>query len=271
MIKIHMMILLGLPWIGACSSQRDSADTPVPEAIPDTLAYTVTTFERTQGDCDRGPCVSLILRYPEFTAGPPSVVDSVRAAIRTMILTSVFEGNPQPDAQALWDEIREAHRDIGYAAEWVIERQVNVLHNAQGLLTLALQDYAYTGGAHPNASTRYLNVDAVAVRVLSLEDVLIPAYAAPLDSAGERVFWSVRNLQPDERLQDAGFWFEEDAFHLTDNFAITEAGLLFYFNSYDIAPYAMGPTELLIPYTDISGLIRPDGPLVRIRQKNQAL
>jgi hypothetical protein len=42
---------------------------------------------------------------------------------------------------------------------------------------------------------------------------------------------------------------------LNDNFAVAKRGIIFYFNSYEIAPYAMGPTELLIPYAKLSGII----------------
>ncbi len=36
---------------------------------------------------------------------------------------------------------------------------------------------------------------------------------------------------------------------------------MFYFNPYEIAPYSMGPTEILIPYDEIKNIIKEDGLL----------
>jgi hypothetical protein len=48
---------------------------------------------------------------------------------------------------------------------------------------------------------------------------------------------------------------------INDNFYISEKGIGFFYNEYDIAPYVMGPTEVLVPYEAIKPYIRPDGPL----------
>jgi hypothetical protein len=47
-------------------------------------------------------------------------------------------------------------------------------------------------------------------------------------------------------------WFWNGLFYLPDNFAFTDAGLLFHYNSYEIAPYALGATELIIPYEKLN-------------------
>jgi hypothetical protein len=38
---------------------------------------------------------------------------------------------------------------------------------------------------------------------------------------------------------------------MNDNYGFTTQGIVFVFNSYEIASYAEGPTEILIPYEKI--------------------
>ena len=42
----------------------------------------------------------------------------------------------------------------------------------------------------------------------------------------------------------------------TENFIIGEETLTFIYNPYEIAPYNMGMTELIIPYSDIEKILK---------------
>lgn len=45
------------------------------------------------------------------------------------------------------------------------------------------------------------------------------------------------------------------------NWNITPGGLLISFDPYQVAAYAAGPQEVLIPYAKLSAIIDPNGPL----------
>ena len=64
---------------------------------------------------------------------------------------------------------------------------------------------------------------------------------------------------------EAGFYFENDVFTMTPNFAITKSGLKFLYNPYEVAPYALGQQEIIIPYRDLEALIKPNGLLAPLR------
>jgi hypothetical protein len=59
-------------------------------------------------------------------------------------------------------------------------------------------------------------------------------------------------------LKDAGFTFENDAFVLPDDFALRDDGLAFYYNPYDVAPYSMGATEIVLSQDEIRRLLKPE-------------
>ena len=41
----------------------------------------------------------------------------------------------------------------------------------------------------------------------------------------------------------------------TENFYLSEKGITFYYNIYEIAPYVMGPVEITLPYEIMSHLL----------------
>ncbi len=43
---------------------------------------------------------------------------------------------------------------------------------------------------------------------------------------------------------------------MNDNFAVIAEGVLFYFNPYETASYAAGPTELLVPFSALKSLLQ---------------
>jgi hypothetical protein len=85
-----------------------------------------------------------------------------------------------------------------------------------------------------------------------------------LNNVAEKIFCKVKELKPEDNLEEAGFWFKGNKFSFNENFGIRNEGLVFYFNSYEIAPYAMGPTEIMIPYSEIKNLVKQDGLLNKV-------
>jgi hypothetical protein len=145
---------------------------------------------------------------------------------------------------------------------WFLERTVEVEAASPDLLALGMEELTYTGGAHPNSRKRYRTLDPETGAVLSLSDLLQPGFEERLRSAGERAFRAVRGLGPEVDLAEAGFFQASGGrFELNDNFAPLGDGLAFHFDPYEIAAYAAGPTDLIIPWSEISELIPINGPL----------
>ena len=54
-----------------------------------------------------------------------------------------------------------------------------------------------------------------------------------------------------------GFDFDETfVFDLPINFGLTETGILFYYNAYEVGPYALGSTEFVIPFAELGNLAK---------------
>jgi hypothetical protein len=146
----------------------------------------------------------------------------------------------------------------GSAQVWFAERTVRVTHLSPRLLSLRFEEFTFTGGAHPNTWIVYSNVRPETGDEIELDDLFGEGGRERLEAIAEARFRKQREIPPDTSLEAVGFWFENDRFRLNDNFSIGESALTFYYNPYEVASYAMGPTEIVLAYRDIDHLLRPE-------------
>jgi hypothetical protein len=138
--------------------------------------------------------------------------------------------------------------------QWHIALQSRMLWQSGPWVSVQLDNYTYTGGAHGIAVTRYWNVDRRGNRRLALSDILV--------SGQEAAFWRLVKTAHGGWLKamqstDAEFsavW----PFKPTDNFALTAQGVVLKYPHYELGPYAFGQPEFLIPYSALSGVLRPE-------------
>ena len=256
----------------ACRGDGPAGSSPTVD--PDRpVAYETQVLERTDGDCDEeaaASCARFRVEYPKITAAPnDELVVSLNGAVREMLLNPAL-GPPAPTPRAMaelffmrWRETRRAFPDAASAAGWFVDNRFRVIHQDRRLISFEFAEQAYTGGAHPNSATRYASFGIANGRRISLDDLLVGGRSARLNEIAERRFRRLHGVPQERSLVDAGFWFEGDAFALNDNFAVTEAGLLFYYNPYEVTAYVVGPTGLQLTLEELDGLVLPGGPLDR--------
>ena len=96
---------------------------------------------------------------------------------------------------------------------------------------------------------------------IKLSDVFSGNYLPVLTKIAEKKFRKFYDVSQNESLENAGFWFDKGIFRLNDNYSFNTFAVTFQFNSYEVAAYAMGAPEIIIPYSEIKSIIRPDGLL----------
>jgi hypothetical protein len=212
-------------------------------------------------DTPASPCATISLQFPEFTrAQTPGVKDSLNALVGRRVLRSFTSDTSAGSAELLMQEFLEGYNTTvlafpGYHLRWIMRRQVSIVSDTAGVLSLAFFESSFTGGAHPNALLIYATVDLRSGRILSLADIVREGKEEDLTMLAESLFRRTRLLEREDDLEEAGYWFPDGRFRLNENFAFREDGLVFYFNSYEIAPYASGPTELVLPYDSLRGIL----------------
>lgn len=253
--------------VAACGT---SADVAAPGADEDSgtlnpVSYEMRSFESSGGECGSAdkpvPCIRVALSWPEVTA-PPAVAESVNEPIAGWLRRASFvQGGNSPEE--IFAELETAYADLreefpDYALPWHIERTVSIVHNDARVFAVSLYENMFTGGAHGVHTQLYRNFRPDTGAAITLEELIVEGGNEQLTAVGEEIFREAHELAPDVALDDAGFWFEDGAFALNDNFLVSTDALLFYYNEYEIAAYAVGPTEVLIPYERIPSLLRPD-------------
>jgi hypothetical protein len=111
-------------------------------------------------------------------------------------------------------------------------------------------DYFMAGAAHPNHYFKVVNYDLVNGKTGEIKDLFT-------DSTKALVFLS-KFCKTD--LGDPDFpLFEEGLVPTEENFKnwnLSEKGLRLSFDPYQVAPYAAGPQEVLVPYSELHSLVK---------------
>ncbi len=105
----------------------------------------------------------------------------------------------------------------------------------------------YTGGAHGMYFTQFLNIDLGLMRPLTLEDIFIGEYKEPLTNILWSQLMAKQKVKSREALEDMGYCSTGELTPI-ENFYLDSKGITFYYNVYEITPYAMGPVEISVPY-----------------------
>lgn len=236
------------------------------------IQYGMKKFERTFGSCDStgAGCAKILFEFPEIKyAYTESVKDSISRQIQNTLLSNYTVGANINSLDSLsklfFFDYQDMSKDFpGYNLPWELNNTISVIYNDNSIVSLQSEFYHFTGGAHGNSGVYFANFNSLDGRKLNLSDLLVSNYEVELNKIAEEIFRKNKELSSEENLQEAGFWFEGNKFALNNNYGIKSDGLVFYFNSYEIAAYAMGPTEILIPYKQIKSLTKKDGLLYRM-------
>lgn len=130
-----------------------------------------------------------------------------------------------------------------------VDTFMQVSYQSEEFVSLELNYYLFTGGAHGYSGTQFLNFDASTGELLNQNTLFVDVEG--LTRYSEKEFRERYQIPQDRSINSSGFWFESDEFHLPENIGFTETELILHYNQYEIASYAEGPIILTIPLIDI--------------------
>ena len=223
---------------------------------------------------------SIRYTYPVAVNASDEVLAKLQRAVCQMVLGDAFlDMRPQQaiEAYAAMKHNEYIQNNLPLLQEWAIDHEDESfgetlfneeliisaapidnclpLNNIPSLWSYAMDVYEYTGGAHGN---RYLLIqnydlqtgDAVSEQDLFIDDyyeqlktLLLEALIAQTDEAEtrkdlRRLGYSVADVVPNE------------------NFYVTDEGITYVYNPYEIAPYAMGCIQISLSWDSIRHLLR---------------
>jgi hypothetical protein len=255
---------LSLPLLFAACGPGSPGDAVAPQ--PPVLTFEMQTREMTYEDCVAGSagCTYIRFDYPVVADAPPGTpVEAITGAIDSFLEAPLHQDEPSSSVNALMTRFLSDYAAFKASEprseqSWFLERKAFVLRSTPNLLSLSFSERSYLGGAHGLETLHYLNLDPATGVEKRLTDVLEDGALDDLTSLAEARFREVRGIAEGTTLKDAGFTFENDVFVLAEDFALRDDGLAFYYNPYEVAPYSMGATEIVLSLEKIRGLLKPD-------------
>lgn len=205
---------------------------------------------------------------------PQNVADSIRANI----YDHCFDvRNDSSSVEVLLNSLkdmylsnyRSSNADLyqeGAASfDWEKQKEVRILHNEKEVLSIEFYDYGFTGGAHGLSLTNFHVFDLKDGHLVTLEEVFRDDYTNDLRDIINSAARKKYHLQRNQPMTDAGFFVEY--LDPTPNFYITKDGMGFFYNQYEVAPFALGPIEIFVSYSDLVRILREDSPVYRVISK----
>ncbi len=135
------------------------------------------------------------------------------------------------------------------------ECKIEVIFNQNGFVSLSFKQVT-PGGMHRQTYYWFKNFKLDESIQLDLNDLFVNNYYSELEKIGRIEFYRLMKLKEDANLEEEHFWFDNNKFHLNNNFYIAADGLHFFYNNYEIRAYGWGPTDLLIPWSKIEHILK---------------
>ena len=141
-------------------------------------------------------------------------------------------------------------------SRWEADIKGSLQYQSSELLSIRLNCYTDTGGAHGYTYASWFNFDAHKGELL-LKEELFTDLTAFFDIA-EAAFREKEGLKKSEPLSKAGLFFEGDQFKLPENIGVTDDGILLYYNQGEVSSYIDGPIEIKLPYDSLKNILNPE-------------
>ena len=268
--KLLLIPLIALLWSCGNSPQKNL------ETTSDTLNYSTKTFEKHSQTCVNKDslCATVKFQYPEFES--VKFNDLIKNEIlniyhddndSTKSRPKDFEALAKPFVDDYDLKLKEGKEYVkganavnegGFLAmPWYMEATSTVQRQTKKYLMLHTNTNWFMGGNHPISMEYFYVYNRADFKRITLNDLFKKGYDQKLLTIAEEIFRKQEKLKPADKLsEEAGYFFDNQRFILNDNFVLTEKGIKFLFNVYEIKPYVAGVTELEIPYEKLKEILK---------------
>ncbi len=184
--------------------------------------------------------LSIDVQYPKFTGLEQSVEQQLNAYFAERIEI--------PKAHAYVAE-RQNSQEIFYRPTQLFCNYL-VQYNRNGMLSLTLDDYLYTGGAHGGTIRSGYTFELESGRLRELKDIFAPDtdYVTLLST----------HIAEQIRHQDMLTLIEFTSIRPDQDFYLSGDSLVIYFQQYELMPYAYGFPEFRIKLSSLRSWLHPE-------------
>lgn len=234
------------------------------------VTVTALNLKQQEGtDCDKADtlarmdCARLQLRWPQVQDGSAALkksVDQWATDYLNGVLVLSSDAAPAPGATVataakLYFEAHRQEEPSAMAGGWTAESDYRVLLNDGKYLTLEITGYTFQGGAHGSPSAAVATFEVATGKQLGWSDLVTDQ--AALKTVAEKTFRETRIdlFEPVDTSMRFSFG-PDNPFALPQQFGLAEAGIYCHYVPYEVGPYAIGSTQMLIPFEALGTLAK---------------
>lgn len=195
------------------------------------------------------PYIRINLVIPKFTIPFNKALENT---INSQLYKDITDFKKSTEAIALENNKDLLEKGISITPYEAITKYT--IHHTKDILSVVVNYYQYTGGAHGIYTLKPYNYDLKSGKRLALGDLF---------KAGYDYKTIINNEIKSAIAKEPEQYFVNEFNSIRDDqeFYITDRGIIVYFQVYEIAPFAAGNPEFLIPFSLIKeGLKLPISP-----------
>jgi hypothetical protein len=257
LVSVFILFALGAGW---------AAPLQITNSVSSVMMHLTRVVPPSESTEKRAIAAKIDICFPELSCRTRenAAIVAINRVIQNRLLT-VMAGQAPTTVEQLMEIFGKAYeRSLKEAPElpgaWVLKFESTICHADEELFCLRILQSVFTGGAHPTSNIAYLVFSMKTGDLIPLSALVSKEKMDELTQVAEKHFRLVRNLKPEVTYDRAGFRFKKNRFTLNRNFLVSKSGLTFCFNQGEIAPYARGITELVIPWRDLLTIVDSRGP-----------
>lgn len=261
-MKRIILPLLAISLLWACTNEnKDKKVAHVITAQNDTLTYRYDSVKVSSNNVPKSTGSQLdttnaVVKYPIFEN------DSLNNYIKRQVFNFFAEEEHPTAYEDIASSFIRGYNDFykenpGTAQSWYLLIDIKVLRQLHNYIAIQYMHADYAGGAHGNSTISYINFNPKNNSPITLESLILPQKRTALNQLGESIFRKNEKISATESLSKR-YFFNDGKFYLPETFYVSDKGLTFLYNSYEIKSYAEGTTTLVIPFDLLKDIAKPN-------------
>lgn len=141
--------------------------------------------------------------------------------------------------------------------QFSFETGFQVEYNSKKFVSIVMNHYQFTGGAHGNYFALGYNIRLDNGAILTLKDIITEG---SFDLLAYECEQAILETYQANSLMEAGLFEDEIAIADDQDFYIIPGALVIQFDPYEVGPYAMGEITAEIPFDKIADILKDNLP-----------
>lgn len=217
------------------------------------LAYVTKASSKTIQDSINSSLIATCLGNQYAGKDPKTAINEFKGVY--------IKGYKNDVEQFYLEDQKKNHEDEINSAWYNYSKSIksSFIFNEHGVLVCRINTYDYTGGAHGNHTSLFLNFDLLTGKRIYLKDLFKEGYEKVLTDLLLAQLEKDNKVTSEAELEEIGYFITEPL-SPTENFLLNDDGFTFFYNVYEIAPYVMGTTTIKLPFSAVESLMKENNP-----------